>query len=249
MSGNTSSSISWIEVGAVLRVPAILPGSRGIWCEWLFELEAGRKGDELSALAYRAWRQRWWRGDLRRGHRLYHFLCAAVDQAQANVSPAYELHGFRPMPLGAARGIVDKKGPYWQPGEAKRDEWLATLPLFEELAGQLVAVEIIAWRPGAPERSWVARGTYDVLGEPVAGALMHSGKPVRIYETPQRWNRAGGAAAPGCCVLDWGGAFGREITAFAPVLVADNVAAARALQRRIDRRRPRVQFVRSAAAT
>lgn len=239
--GDVSPGIDAAAAGALLGFPLVSSESRQLWAEKLAELETGRRCDPLSALAFRAWRQRWWRDESGRGRRLYHYLRAALAQSWG------DLVELAPMPLGAARGtppVKDNPGGFWAAGEAKREDWLVTLPLFEAAPGALIAVEVLSWRKGDPRRWWRLTGAYSVLGRGMAEQAMCEGRAVRVYRTPLRWNRAGGGGAPGCCVLDWEDGSAVELLHFATALIGDDVAHARELQRRVDtRRKPRVRHV------
>lgn len=228
--------------GVMIRMPLIMPEQRRRWIDAIAGFEAARRQDVWSAIAFGAWRARWWRSDEGRGRRLFHLLQAADEQAYAIADPA-PLVSWRPMPLGAARGIVRQSAGAWEPGEARADEWLATMPLYERVGGCLLAVEILAWRRDDPGHWYAATGSYDVLGANMALALRAAGEPVRIYASPSSWNRAGGPGAPGCCVLDWDSEFGRAMLHARGRLIADSRADALDLQRRIDKARPAVQFV------
>lgn len=235
------------DAAAMLGLRRLAPESRELWGDWLAELELGRQVDELSARAFRAWRQRWWRQELGRGRRLFHFLRAALAQAHG------DLVEFSPMPLGAARGTpptiakrkpADRARGFWAAAEPKTDGWLVTFPIFERMPGALIAVEILAWRLGAPHCWWRSTGALAVLGRPMAEEAMCKDRPVRVYKTPQSWNRAGGGGAPGCCILDWEDGTAVELLHFATALIGDDRAHARDLQRRVDtRRKPRVRYV------
>lgn len=231
---------TWIDIAGKLRVPNALPGqSSAIWAERLAEFEVGRKYDPLSAEAFRYWRTRWWRGEEGRGRRLYHYLSAAV--AQANGDADHQAM----MPLGAARGLL-RKGS-WEPAETRSETWLATLPLFTRYRNAaLIAADIIAWDPRSPEK-WASRlNTFDALGQQQAELAIADSQPVRVYKTPQRWNRAGGPGAPGCGILDWEGDLGRMLLGgSAPALIGDDPEHARELKRRVDRARPKVAFIRA----
>jgi DNA primase len=201
-------------------------------------IEAGRASDNLSREAFHAWRQRWWRAEDGRDRRLDHYASAALGQVRQS-APRLAI-----MPLGAARGVTPSKaGAHWHAGEPKRDHWLATLPIFEAAGNALVAIELLAWYPDEPQKFWRRTGACRVLGRARLDTALREGKPLRVYRTPQSWNRAGGGAAPGCCILDWDSSEGLECRAFARALVGDDRAHARELQRLLDRRRPRVQFV------
>jgi hypothetical protein len=204
-------------------------------------LTRGWRADELSRAALAAWRQRWWRGEEGRDRRLGHYALAASHQA-ASLERLSEIR-LSIMPLGAARGTTPKVGAFWQPGEPKVDRWLATLPLFELVDGALIAIDMLAWYLAEPTRWWSRTGAIEILGETRLADALRDFKPVRLYRTPQSWNRAGGPGAPGACILNWDGNIGMECRAFARALVGDNLAHARELQRLVDKRRPRVQFV------
>ena len=239
------TGVDWVGIGDVLRAPAITPESARYWGDQFAGFEAARKHDALSALAFRAWRRRWWRGGLRRGPRLFHLERAAAAQADA-VRDAERAIGWLPMPLGAARGVVRNASRQWDPGEARADQWLVTLPLYERVRGCLMAVDVLAWPRNDPSNWFAATGVYDALGAEIVFELLACGEPVRVYATPGAWNRAGGAAAPGCCLLDWCSEFGRSLLHSSGRLVADNRKEALALHKRIDAARPRVQFVKPA---
>ena len=203
------------------------------------KVEFGRRSDPLSHLAFAAWRQRWWRQPEGRARRIGHYALAASEQAVPNLCS----HHLAIMPLGAARGITPTTGRFWEPGEPKIDRWLATLPIFEETAGSLYALELVAWYRDDPLKWWARTGALDVLGEARLAKALCEDLPVRIYRSPQAWNRAGGGGAPGCCILDWDSQAGMECRAFARALVGDDLAHARQLQRMVDKRKPRIRYV------
>jgi hypothetical protein len=237
------SLVDWSVAGPVLRVPAIDRQSVPFWAGKLAALDDGRRADDQSALAYRAWRQRWWRADdlPGRGRRLYHYPRAA--SVMANRDAYLEL---AIMPLGAARG-AQGRGKFWESAPAREGDWLVTLPVFEWSRGALLAVDIIGWRNGRPDRWWSRTGAVRVLGASAAEAALVQDAAVRLYSTPQRWNRAGAGGAPGCCVLDFEDPLARELLAFAPTLIADDEHEALKIKRRVDRRQPRVSYIQRAA--
>jgi hypothetical protein len=103
--------------------------------------------------------------------------------------------------------------------------------------------------PARPEKWWGRTGALSVLGATIAEQSLTDDKPLRVYRYPRRWNRAGAGGAPGSCILDWESEPARQILRWARGLVGDDVAHARELQRLVDKRRPKVQFVlRSAGA-
>lgn len=227
---------------ALLTLPRFtLPETQLLWAKRLRALELGRRLDATSDLAFRAWKTRWQRGEEGRGRRLWHYVRAATAQAEHDAGAAE----LAVMPLGAARGHPprEKASGFWQPGEARAAEWLLTLPVFEWARGTLLCVELFAWRDGAPARWWQLTGALQVLGRAALEAALLSGEPARLYASPARWNRAGGGGAPGGAVLDWNCGFARALLGQSVALIADDVGEARQLQRRVDRARPRVQFV------
>jgi hypothetical protein len=152
---------------------------------------------------------------------------------------------FAAMPLGAVRASAPKSGAFWEPAEPKTERWLATLPLYERVGGNraFVAAEILAWMPARPEKWWGRTGALSVLGATIAEQSLTDDKPLRVYRYPRRWNRAGAGGAPGSCILDWESEPARQILRWAKGLIGDDVAHARELQRLVDTRRPKVQFV------
>lgn len=200
-------------------------------------IEAGKDADPLSREAFAFWRRRWWRGEEGRNQRVADYAFAAFCQVEPD-----DIR-LSAMPLGAARGITAKAGGHWHTGEPKRDDWLATLPLFERVENALLAIDILAWYPDDPLKWWTRTGALRVLGEHRLSEALKHGKPVRVYQTPFAWNEAGAGGAPGCCILDWESSEGLECRVFARALIADGEAHARELQKMVDRRKPKIQFV------
>lgn len=199
-------------------------------------IEAGKR-DPLSAEAFGYFWRRHNRGGEGHNSRLGEYAYAALLQAEPDDMRQV------PMPLGGARGIVSKTRGTWQPGEPKRDEWLETLPLFDRVGNALVVVDILAWYPGEPGKWWSRTGAVPVLSEHRLAAALAARKPVRVYRTPSVWNEAGGGGAAGCCILDWDSREGQECRAFARSLAGDDAEHCAALQKLIERHRPRLKHV------
>lgn len=232
------AAMRWINAARDLDVPAVAGFSAALWADRMAGLMTGAERDAASGLALRAWRQRWWRGSGGRGRRMFHVLRSAT--AQADAARGDTVLDFAPMPLGAARAIVRKSTGLWEPGEARSDEWLATLPLYEYVRGCLLAVDILAWRRDRPQEWFSLTGAYDALGAEAALGQLREGGSVRVYAMPATWNRAGGGGAPGCLVFDWKSEIGRTVLLSGARLIGDDRAHALDLKRRAEKLLPKV---------
>ena len=99
--------------------------------------------------------------------------------------------------LGAARIVTTSDGLF----EFHEDgEDALVVPEGEpEVPGWAEVHDLIAFKPGSPERWWRRRGDADILG--VSNMTPWRLAPLVIHETPLSWLQGG---ADGVCVVDWG---------------------------------------------
>ncbi len=102
--------------------------------------------------------------------------------------------------IGAARIATSTAGTY-QPDPAGR--WAAILAV-DDRFGELV--DLVSWLPENPSRWWLRVGDETpILGARALAFAADCGKRIRLWSTPERWLREGGAGRlhQDVCILHW----------------------------------------------
>ena len=211
----------------------------------------GARRDPLSREALEAWKRRnrrCWAQAWPQLLRSVLALAPGVTYGDTDGPPLWSHIEPAAYPLGAVKAATARR--YWEPADDAM--WLASLPIYqavdppqgcEEMGRALYVAEMIVYNVADPARWWLRTGAVDILGSGHVEERLESGKPVRIFATPERWRSEGGGTAMGCCVVNWGSAAARRILVEARGLVADSIEAGDELQRRVWRSLPTVSVI------
>lgn len=99
--------------------------------------------------------------------------------------------------VGVCRAYLDDI--WWQPDPNGRPVLVVPVS-YETGPFELDPIDLIAWQPGKPGRSYRRTGDGPALGEDSVGYAMLTERPLVLHETPFDWVKANGK---GACILDW----------------------------------------------